>query len=59
MDDIERVLCRQVSRWRGRAGRGVHGALGGHGARGEDDIPEDQGDTLDPVDTSFTEGLFQ
>lgn len=55
VDDIEMLLCRQVSRWRGKAGRQVHGEPRGHVSGGEeetrrDDDVEDLGDFLNRVD---------
>ncbi|KAI9567443.1 FMN-linked oxidoreductase [Boletus coccyginus] len=55
VDDIEVLLRRQVSRWRGKVGRLVHGAPRGHGGEEEtrgDADPEDLGDILDCLDVS-------
>jgi len=55
VDDIEVLLRRQVSRWRGKVGRLVHGAPRGYGGEEEtrgDAGPEDLGDILDCLDVS-------
>jgi hypothetical protein len=61
VDDLEVLLCRQVTRWRGKASRLVHGALRGHGGEEEtredsDSDPEGLGDIFNRID--FSDGSF-
>lgn len=52
VDDLEMLLCRQVSRWRGKAGRLVHEAPGGEEETREDSDPEGLGDIMNRLDFS-------